>query len=82
LEESEMNPEVTRYGALDMQVCVPAGWTDDEVAAFAEREYPSGTGGWKIRRAGALLRNGSARRVCYGTRRADTERRARKGVRP
>ncbi len=30
--------EVTRCGALDMQVCVPAEWTDEQVKAFADRE--------------------------------------------
>ena len=45
--------EVTRRGCLDMQVCVPAEWTDEEVKKFAERENPCGTAaGWQIRKEG------------------------------
>ena len=48
-----MTAEITRRGAFDMQVCVPATWTDEEVRAFAERENPCGTeNGWQIRREG------------------------------
>jgi hypothetical protein len=44
---------VTRQGVSDMQVCVPGDWTDAQVIAFAEREYPCGTqNGWQIRRQG------------------------------
>lgn len=46
-------PVVTRTGALDMQVCVPAEWPDRAVVDFAESENPCGTtGGWHIRREG------------------------------
>jgi hypothetical protein len=45
--------EVTRTGALDMQVCVPVAWTDAAVKEFADRENPCGTThGWQIRREG------------------------------
>lgn len=48
-----MTATVTRRGALDMQVCVPTDWTDDQVITFAESEYPCGTeNGWFIRRVG------------------------------
>jgi hypothetical protein len=50
--------EVTRFGFLDMQVCVPEDWPDNNVITFAEKEYPCGTSyGWHIRREGdeALL---------------------------
>ena len=48
-----MSAEVTRRASLDMQVCVPTDWTDQQVIDFAERENPCGTeGGWSIRRAG------------------------------
>lgn len=44
---------VTRIGALDMQVCCPKEWTDDEVLAFANKENPCGTtNGWFIRKEG------------------------------
>lgn len=46
-------PEVTQRGVLDMQVCVPAEWTDEQVLDFAEKENPCGTtNGWFIRREG------------------------------
>lgn len=51
-------PQVTRLGALDMQVCVPKDFTDEQVVAFAEGANPCGTTvGWVIRRSGdkALL---------------------------
>lgn len=58
---------VTRRGALDMQVCVPAEWTDEQVVAFAEVEYPCGTThGWAIRRAGSDLLRGSPERQSCG----------------
>lgn len=45
--------EVTYRGALDLQVCVPSGWSDEEVKSFADRKAPCGTDlGWSIRRAG------------------------------
>ena len=44
---------VTRRGAFDMQVCVPADWTDAQVLDFAESQNPCGTStGWAIRREG------------------------------
>lgn len=47
-----MNAVITRIGVLDMQVCVPVEWTDEQVTEFAEKENPSGTNGWFIRRTG------------------------------
>lgn len=63
-----MNPEVTKHGVLDMQVCVPEDWTDDQVLQFAESEFPCGTtNGWFIRRQGDKLLSGSDERVkCSG----------------
>lgn len=47
------SPEVTKAGLLDMQVCVPATWTDEQVMEFAELKFPCGTSaGWQIRKAG------------------------------
>ena len=44
---------VTKRGALDMQVCVPKEWTDEQVKEFADRESLCGTEhGWHIRRLG------------------------------
>lgn len=48
-----MAAEITRRGALDMQVCVPAEWTDEQVLAFANDGNPCGTtNGWFIRKEG------------------------------
>ena len=59
-------PEVTKHGALDMQVCVPKDWTDDQVKEFAEKEYPCGTQfGWSVRKEGSLYLLGAPeRRPC------------------
>jgi hypothetical protein len=60
-----MTAEVTRFGALDMQVCVPREWTDDQVRAFAEGEYPCGTeNGWAIRDKEGELPTYSCRVPC------------------
>lgn len=57
--------EVTRAGALDMQVCVPKGWKNAEVVAFANLEYPCGTSwGWQIRRKKRLLAGCPVRNPC------------------
>lgn len=61
---SDVSPVVTKAGALCMQVCVPSSWSDDQVFAFAEREYPCGTqNGWFIRKQGDPLLDGAAERV-------------------
>jgi len=62
------NPEVTKHGALDMQVCVPYFWSDEQVKQFAEAEYPCGTqNGWHIRRTGDPALLGLPERVeCEG----------------
>lgn len=61
-----MAAEVTIIGILDMQVCVPEGWTDDQVKEFAERENPCGTeNGWIIRKEGdAALTGAPERQPC------------------
>lgn len=62
-------PEVTRRGALGMQVCVPFNWSDEQVVAFAERENPCGTtAGWQIRREGHRLLNGAPERAACAER--------------
>ena len=58
-----MKPEVTRIGTLDMQVCVPEGWNDEQVKKFAERENLCGTiHGWGIRKEGDRLLAGDPER--------------------
>lgn len=43
--------QVTRRGALSMQVCVPLDWDDAHVKAFADRENLCGTeNGWFVRK--------------------------------
>lgn len=59
-----MSAEVTQRGVIDMQVCIPEGWNDDQVIAFAEAENVCGTlHGWQIRRAGSRLLEGASERV-------------------
>jgi hypothetical protein len=59
-----MEANIPRRGVLDMQVCVPKDWTDEQVLAFAEKENPCGTkGGWSIRRQGSEFLSGSDERV-------------------
>lgn len=59
-----MNAEITIRGMLDMQVCVPENWTDDEVLNFAEIYNSCGTEyGWHIRKEGSKLLNGDSERV-------------------
>lgn len=49
----ELKPEVTRMALFHLQVCVPEGFTDEEVETFANEAQPAGTThGWTIRRAG------------------------------
>jgi len=55
---------ITQTDALDMQVCVPKDWSDEQVVAFAEKHYPCGTsGGWGIRREGHELLAGFPERA-------------------
>lgn len=56
--KNTVTAEVTKIGTLDMQVCVPENWTDNQVRDFAEAKNSCGTtNGWFIRREGddALL---------------------------
>lgn len=59
--------QVTKRGALDMQVCVPKDWTDQQVKAFADSENVCGTAnGWQIRRKGDPALRGTSERVQCG----------------
>lgn len=56
---------VTRTGALDMQVCVPSEWSDEQVKCFADSKNPCGTeNGWFIRKDAKLLRGDPERNPC------------------
>jgi hypothetical protein len=57
-------PMVTRAGALTLQVCVPEGWTDDQVKSFAnERNLAGTTHGWSVCKAGNSVLVGDPERV-------------------
>lgn len=46
-----MPATILQMGVLAVAVCVPKDWTEKQIIAFAEREYPCGTSaGWNIRR--------------------------------
>ena len=56
--------QVIRTRLLDMQVCVPTDWTDEQVKTFADTENVAGTsGGWFIRKQGHKRLNGCDERV-------------------
>lgn len=49
----QVKPQVILVGLLDVQVCVPKDWTEEQVRTLAEQEVRSGTAnGWQIRREG------------------------------
>jgi hypothetical protein len=67
MDGDDNEPVVTMTAPLDMQVCVPAEWTDHQVLQFAEEQNPNGAGGWSIRRAGDRALNGDPERQnCKG----------------
>ena len=56
---------VTRTGALDMQVCIPADWSDAQVKGFADSANPCGTeNGWCIRKDKKSLAGDPERNQC------------------
>lgn len=68
--KTEPQPQVTWIGALDMQVCVPSDYTDEQIKDFANDANLCGTqNGWQIRREGdeALLGD-PERQPCKGNR--------------
>ncbi len=64
----DAKPQVTQAHALDMQVCVPTSWTDEQVVQFADEHNPSGLdNGWSIRREGDAALDGDPERTpCEG----------------
>ena len=57
-------PEVTKRGALDMQVCIPSNWINERVKSFADKENLCGTQyGWRVRKQGDKLLAGKNERV-------------------
>lgn len=66
---AEQNAEVTKRGGLSMQVCVPTGWTDEQVKAFADTANACGTeNGWSIRKEGDKALAGDPERVACSDR--------------
>jgi len=64
IEHKVEKPEVTQRGVLDMQVCVPNSWTDEEIIDFANANNPCGTeNGWFIRKEGDELLAGCSEKV-------------------
>lgn len=60
----EKNPAVTQRGFIDLQVCVPAAYTDRMVEEFANEAEPPGTkNGWKVKDAGDPTLAGDLPRV-------------------
>lgn len=59
-----MEAEITRVGVLDIQVCVPSEWTDEQVKEYVNNKYLCGTtNGWQIRKQGHKLLAGADERV-------------------
>lgn len=45
-------PEIVRYSLLNLQVCVPEDYTDEQVEEFANKNMPTGIPSpWKITQA-------------------------------
>lgn len=60
----EQIPEVARIGVLNMQVCVPDDWTDEQILEFAESRNPAGGHmQWEIRQQGSKFLIGADARV-------------------
>lgn len=64
--ERDARAEIVHAGFLDIQVCVPHEWTDEEVKTFADSNHPCGTeNGWQITRAGdEVLKGAEERETC------------------
>lgn len=62
-----MEAAVTQRNVLDMQVCVPKDWTDEQALQFANTHNLCGTvNGWSIRKEGSQsLRGAPERQPCH-----------------
>ena len=59
-------PEVSRMGFLDMQVCVPSSWDDKSVKDYADKNNLCGTvNGWAIRKESSNLFGSPERVKCH-----------------
>lgn len=58
------DPMVTRVGLVDMQVCVPKEWTDEQAEEFANSASPTGIASqWRMKHTGDESLAGCAERV-------------------
>jgi len=49
-------PQIIKFQAISMQICVPSGWDDKECVDFSEKGNPCGTqSGWHVRKQGSEL---------------------------
>ncbi len=61
--QREGEPMALRCNPLDMQVCVPKVWTEQQALEFAEKNNPCGTAnGWSLRRKGSEYLGGDDER--------------------
>ena len=66
-EKGAGEPIVTFASLLDMQVCIPNTWTDEQAEEFANEKNPTGIGSkWKMKHTGNPTLEGADERVqCY-----------------
>jgi len=58
------DPQVIRVGFLDVQVCVPEDWTDDQASEFTNQAAPTGiSNGWEMKKTGNSTLAGDPERV-------------------
>ena len=56
--------DIVRRGLLDMQVCVPRSWSNEQVEQFANHNNPTGVEQrWAIREQGSEFLAGANERV-------------------
>lgn len=59
----DTEPQVLKVGLVTMQVCVPSGWTDEQIVEYANQKAMTGLDhGWSI------IRNGDAALGSYPER--------------
>jgi len=66
-ENGEREPEIVRASLIEMQVCVPKHWMENQVIEFALSRNPKAQtkSGWRERRQGSLLEGNGERKPCF-----------------
>ena len=65
----QISPQVIRNGLLNMQLCVPNEWDDNQIITFAQWQNPAGTTtGWCVTPEGHETLAGSPARVTCAQR--------------